>query len=104
MTTVTPTQSGGTNVTGAAGSVLGNVAEQKDMFLKLLVAQLKGIVAVGVYTMVVSAIFWLAIKYTIGLRVSKEEEIEGLDIGEHGQEAYVGFAPKLSARPTAEVA
>ncbi len=44
------------------------------------------------------------IKYTIGLRVSKEEEIEGLDIGEHGQEAYVGFAPKLSVRPNAEVA
>ena len=48
------------------------------------------------YTLVVSSIFWLAIKSTIGLRVSKEEEEEGLDLGEHGQEAYVGFAPPVS--------
>jgi len=59
-------------------------------------AQLKGIIAVGAYTLVISAIFWLAIKFTIGLRVSPQEEIEGLDLGEHGQEAYVGFAPPVS--------
>jgi Amt family ammonium transporter len=59
--------------------------------MTLLIAQLKGIVAVGIYTMVVSLIFWFAIKATIGLRVSSEEEREGLDIGEHGEVAYVGF-------------
>jgi ammonium transporter, Amt family len=64
--------------------------------MTLLVAQLKGIAAVGVYTMAVSLMFWMVIKYTIGLRVSKQEEIEGLDLGEHGQEAYVGFAPPVS--------
>jgi Amt family ammonium transporter len=64
--------------------------------MTLLLAQIKGVVAVGAYTMVVSLIFWFAIKYTIGLRVSKQEEIEGLDLGEHGQEAYVGFAPPVS--------
>ena len=56
-----------------------------------LIAQIKGVVAVGVYTVVVSAICWFVIKYTIGLRVTAEEEIEGLDIGEHGHEAYHGF-------------
>jgi len=56
-----------------------------------LIAQLKGVAAIGVYTVVVSAICWFLIKFTIGLRVSAEEEIEGLDIGEHGQEAYHGF-------------
>ena len=56
-----------------------------------LMIQLKGIAAVGAYTVVVSAICWFVIKYTIGLRVSAEEEIEGLDIGEHGNEAYHGF-------------
>ncbi|MCE9605021.1 MAG: ammonium transporter [Planctomycetia bacterium] len=56
-----------------------------------LIAQLKGIAAVGVYTVVVSTICWLIIKYTIGLRVSAEEEIEGLDVGEHGHTAYHGF-------------
>jgi Amt family ammonium transporter len=36
-------------------------------------------------------ILFMAIKYTIGLRVTAEEEREGLDIGEHGNEAYHGF-------------
>ena len=36
-------------------------------------------------------VFWFAIKMVIGLRVSKDEEEEGLDIGEHGQVAYTGF-------------
>ncbi len=57
--------------------------------LALLIAQLKGIAAVGVYTLVVSLIFWYAIKAIFGLRVSAEEEEEGLDIGEHGQVAYI---------------
>jgi Amt family ammonium transporter len=64
--------------------------------MTLLIAQVKGVAAVGAYTFVISAIFWLAIKYTIGLRVSKQEEIEGLDFGEHGQEAYVGFAQPVT--------
>ena len=34
--------------------------------------------------------FWLISK-TVGLRVSPEEEMKGLDIGEHGMEAYSGF-------------
>ena len=56
--------------------------------MTLLLAQLKGIVAVAVYTLVVSLIFWYAIKATLGLRVSQQEEEEGLDVGEHGQTAY----------------
>ena len=59
--------------------------------MTLLIAQLKGIVAVGAYTLVASFIFWYAIKAAIGLRVSPAEEEEGLDIGEHGQVAYTGF-------------
>lgn len=59
--------------------------------MTLLIAQLKGIVAVGVYTLVVSLVFWFAIKMILGLRVSKEEEMEGLDLGEHGEVAYLGF-------------
>jgi Amt family ammonium transporter len=34
---------------------------------------------------------FLGIKHTIGLRVSREEELRGLDLGEHGMEAYTGF-------------
>lgn len=61
---------------------------------KLLSAQLTGVGAVGVYTFIVSAIAWLAIKYTIGLRVTLQEEIEGLDIGEHGNQAYPEFVTR----------
>jgi Amt family ammonium transporter len=74
----------------------GEAAPKAGLFMKdgsadQLIAQIKGVVAVGVYTVVVSAICWFIIKYTIGLRVSAEEEIEGLDIGEHGHQAYHGF-------------
>ena len=55
--------------------------------------QLKGIIAVGVFTLVASLIFWYIIKAVMGLRVTEEEEIEGLDIGEHGNEAYPNFQP-----------
>jgi Amt family ammonium transporter len=53
-----------------------------------LVSQLTGVAAVGAFVAVVSSIVWLLIKYTIGLRVTPEEEYEGLDTGEHGMEAY----------------
>jgi Amt family ammonium transporter len=41
--------------------------------------------------LVVASIAWLVLKATIGIRVSAEEEHEGLDIGEHGNRAYYGF-------------
>jgi Amt family ammonium transporter len=56
-----------------------------------LMTQLTGILACAVYVLAVSAVAWLVIKATIGLRVSAQEEMEGLDIGEHGHEAYHGF-------------
>lgn len=59
--------------------------------LKLFFNQLIGVVAVGIFTFVVSYIVWIVLKKLIGLRVSPAEEIEGLDIGEHGMEAYPEF-------------
>jgi len=59
--------------------------------VKLVWAQFVGIVAVGAFTFVLSFIAWFVIKSLIGLRVSPEEEIEGLDIGEHGISAYPDF-------------
>jgi ammonium transporter, Amt family len=58
----------------------------------LLFAQLTGIVTVGIFVFAVSAVVWLILKATVGLRVSEEEEIEGLDLGEHGISAYPDFA------------
>ena len=56
-----------------------------------LISQMIGIVAVGAFTLILSGAFWMLLKSTMGLRVTLEEEIEGLDIGEHGMEAYSGF-------------
>jgi Amt family ammonium transporter len=55
-----------------------------------------GVQAVGTFAVTGFAIasmglVFLLIKSTIGLRVSKDEELRGLDIGEHGMEAYAGF-------------
>jgi len=57
-----------------------------------LVSQLKGIVSVGIFTFLFAFILFFILKKTMGIRVSPEEEHEGLDIGEHGNEAYPNFA------------
>lgn len=56
-----------------------------------LITQLIGVVACAVYVFVVASIAWAILKATVGIRVSPEEEREGLDMGEHGNEAYHGF-------------
>jgi Amt family ammonium transporter len=57
-----------------------------------LTAQLVGIASVGATVMFSSLVVWGALKAVLGIRVSAEEEIDGLDIGEHGMEGYSGFA------------
>ena len=59
-------------------------------------SKLLGIQAIGVLTAFVWAFglglaLFFTIKKIIGLRVTEEEELQGLDIGEHGMEAYSGF-------------
>ncbi|NJN91257.1 MAG: ammonium transporter, partial [Leptolyngbyaceae cyanobacterium SL_5_14] len=61
-----------------------------------LFIQLVGVLAVGGMTVLLSTIFWLALKASLGLRVTEEEELIGLDIGEHGMEAYSGFIKDTS--------
>ncbi|MGD2180645.1 ammonium transporter [Lusitaniella coriacea] len=53
--------------------------------------QIAGILIIGGFTVVFSTVVWLALKTFMGMRVSPEEEIHGLDIAEHGMEAYNGF-------------
>jgi ammonium transporter, Amt family len=64
-------------------------------------AQLLGILTVGGFVVLTSTIVWYALQATLGIRVSPEEEFEGLDIGEHGMEAYSGF---LKESPLGSVA
>jgi Amt family ammonium transporter len=70
--------------TGSYGLLLGGGAE-------LLLINALGVVAIGAWTVVTSVILFGAIKLTIGLRVSAEEEESGLDVGEHGTESYPEF-------------
>ena len=55
-----------------------------------LISQLIGALAYTLWAAVLAYIFFYIIKISIGLRVTKEEEIEGLDIAEHGIRAYPG--------------
>ena len=60
---------------------------------KLLGLQLLGVLTVGAWAAIMITITFLVIKATIGLRVSEEEEITGLDATEHGlPSAYAGFS------------
>ena len=70
--------------------------------LSLLAVELLGIAAVGAFTFAASALVWLVLKKTIGIRVSREEELAGLDIGEHGNLAYPDFAPAVPAETEPE--
>jgi len=62
-----------------------------------IINQLIGIVAVGAFSVAFSVALWLVLKQTLGIRVSKHEEHIGLDIGEHGMEAYSGFAKDVDS-------
>jgi Amt family ammonium transporter len=56
-----------------------------------LINQIVGIISIGVFTVIFSGVVWIVLEVTLGIRVTQEEEINGLDIGEHGMEAYHGF-------------
>ena len=56
-----------------------------------LVAQLIGLVSIFAWVFITSFIVWFVIKKTVGIRVSEEEEYEGVDISECGLEAYPEF-------------
>ena len=71
------------------GLFLGGGGEQ-------LLMQLIGIGAIVGWTAATAGALFLAIRFTIGLRVSEEEEMRGLDLIEHGIDAYPDFGPSGS--------
>lgn len=60
----------------------------------LLGIQAVGVLTVAAWTMITAFLLFKVIQKTVGLRVSKEEELEGLDITEHGMESYADFQLK----------
>jgi Amt family ammonium transporter len=59
--------------------------------IKQLGVQIMGSLATVVFVLIGMGIIFKLIDLTIGLRVNRDEELRGLDIGEHGMEAYAGF-------------
>lgn len=55
------------------------------------IAQLKGVVIIGLFVFIASFIVWSILNALMGLRVDEQEEIEGLDVHELGLEAYPEF-------------
>ncbi len=58
---------------------------------RLLGAQFAGVLAIFIWSMATGLVLFSLIKKFMGLRVSRDEELKGLDIGEHGMESYSGF-------------
>jgi ammonium transporter len=59
--------------------------------IELFLVQLRGVVAVALWTFSLSYLLFKVIDLVIGLRVSNDEEIKGLDISEHGSSSYPDF-------------
>jgi Amt family ammonium transporter len=83
-------------VCGAVGTLsVGLFAAEGGLLLgdggDLLVSQAIGVVAVFVFVVVAAGILFGVLKYTIGLRVSEDEEAIGLDLHEHGAPGYSDF-------------
>lgn len=84
---------------GAIGTILtGLLSTTNGLFygggFKFLGIQIIGVVSVFIWVLITMTIVFLLIKHTIGLRVSENEELTGLDINEHGIEnSYADFMP-----------
>jgi len=83
-------------VCGAVGTLLvGVFATDGGLFygggFKQLGIQAIGVFSIAAWVLIASFIVLFILKKTMGLRVSEKEEIEGLDIHEHGMEAYPDF-------------
>jgi ammonium transporter, Amt family len=72
----------------------GTITKENWSRMAQTMVQLKGIGCVAVWSFFVPLVIWLVLKATMGIRVSPEEEIEGLDVGEHGNECYPNFVTK----------
>ena len=59
-----------------------------------LFAQIKGVVLIGAFTFMSSLVVWAVLKYSVGIRVSDEEEYNGVDVSEFGLHAYPEFVER----------
>jgi ammonium transporter, Amt family len=93
-------------VNGIFGTLCVGIFAEKDLVInvagvfpefafeggaKQFMIQFTGVIYVGLFTFITSLLVWLALKFTLGIRVTEEEEHLGLDQGEHGNECYPDF-------------
>lgn len=78
-------------VGGAWGTLAAGLFNAGGTSLKIIGVQLLGIASAFLWVVITTTILFQVIKHTIGLRVTPEEERDGLDVGEHGLEAYPDF-------------
>ena len=78
-------------VCGAWGTLAAGLFDMGGLSGKVVMVQLIGIGAAFAWAFVTAFILFKVISATVGLRVSREEELEGLDIEEHGGHAYNDF-------------
>ena len=69
-----------------AVGIFGNMAGTSQF-----ITQLTGVFVIGAFCLISSFLILFTLKKTMGLRVSKKEELEGLDNAEHGMSAYPDF-------------
>ena len=73
------------------GDIVSFTSMGGKVFHYSIVSQLYGALACAIFSFITAYIIIYIIKKTLGFRVTQEEEIAGLDIGEHGMESYAGF-------------
>ncbi len=78
-------------VCGAWGTLAAGLFNIGGTSFKIIGVQLLGIVVAFIWVFGTAFLLFQGIKATVGLRVSPEEELDGLDVGEHGIEAYPDF-------------
>lgn len=78
-------------VCGAWGTLAAGIFNAEGTSLQLIGVQALGVVAAFLWSFIACFILFKIITATVGLRVSPEEELEGLDIEEHGNVAYPDF-------------
>ncbi len=76
-------------VNGIWGTLAVGIFNPEVSFL----TQLLGVAVIGSFTFVTSLAVWFVIRKAMGLRVSEQEEMEGIDQHEFGMEAYPEFRP-----------
>ena len=82
-------------VCGVWGTLAAALFATGGFSMTQLMVQVIGVVACFVWTFGTAMALFATIKYTVGLRVSEETEIAGLDLHEHGSEAYADFAARI---------